>query len=434
MMKEILDFIIFQLLDKSTVFLGIIAFVGLLLQKKSWSEIVDGVIKTVIGLLIIVIGASTLLGSLGPVMKVLNTSLGIKGVVPANEAAFSIAMATPLANSITSTFLLGFALHLFFVFLLPWKHFKNVYLTAHMMLFLSTFLNLTLPVVLGISGMVLLVTSSVLCALYWTLTPAITRVIAKDFLGDDLTLGHHQQAGAFLATRVGKWFGNAKQDAENMELPESLGIFRDNTISMTILMGAIFVGVGLAVGQSALASVIGKDNWIIWLILNGFKFTAGIVVLLSGVRMFIGSIVPAFKGISQKVIPGAVPALDCPAVYPYSPVGAMIGFLSSVVAAVAVTAILIVGGAPIIVFPSPIIMFFDGCTIGVFGNKAGGWKGAMFAGFISSFIAHMGCVFLYPMMGPVFGSGLMFSNIDFTLIWLPILYLLKSIAPVFGAM
>lgn len=434
MMKEIIDFIIFQLLDKSTVFLGIIAFIGLLLQKKSWSEITDGVIKTVIGLLIIVIGASTLLGSLGPVMKVLNTSLGIKGVVPANEAAFSIAMATPLANSITSTFLLGFVLHLIFVFLLPWKQFKNVYLTAHMMLFLSTFLNLALPEVLGVSGIALIVTSSVLCALYWTLTPAITRVIAKDFLGNDLTLGHHQQAGAFLASLAGKWFGNARHDAENMKLPESLAIFRDNTISMTILMAAIFVGVGIAVGQPALASVAGKDNWIIWLVLNGFKFTAGIVVLLSGVRMFIGSIVPAFKGISEKLIPGAVPALDCPAIFPYSPVGAMIGFLSSVAAAIAVTAILIVSSATIIVFPSPIIMFFDGCTMGVFGNKAGGWKGAMFAGFISSFVAHMGIVFLYPMMGPIFGSGLMFSNIDFTLIWLPILYLLKSVAPFFGAM
>ena len=56
-MKEILDFIIFQLLDKATVFLGIVAFIGLWVQKKSWGEIVDGVIKTVIGLLIIVIGA-----------------------------------------------------------------------------------------------------------------------------------------------------------------------------------------------------------------------------------------------------------------------------------------------------------------------------------------------------------------------------------------
>lgn len=213
-MKEILDFIIFQLLDKATVFLGIVAFIGLWLQKKSWNEIVDGVIKTVIGLLIIVIGAGTLLGALGPVINILNSSLGVKGVVPANEAAFAIAMATPLANNITMTFLLGFAFHLLMVFVIPWKIFKNVYLTAHMMLFLSTFLNLTLPVVIGLSGTPLLIVSSVLCALYWTLTPGITRVLGKDFLGDDLTLGHHQQAGAYLASRIGTLFGDKSKDAD----------------------------------------------------------------------------------------------------------------------------------------------------------------------------------------------------------------------------
>ena len=431
-MKEILDFIIFQLLDKATVFLGIVAFVGLWLQKKSWSEIVDGVIKTVIGLLIIVIGAGTLLGSLGPVINILNSSLGVKGVVPANEAAFSVAMATPMANNITMTFLLGFGMHLLMVFLLPWKIFKNVYLTAHMMLFLSTFLNLSLPVVIGLSGTPLIVVSAFLCALYWTLSPGITRVIGREFLGDDLTLGHHQQAGAYLASRIGKYFGDKSQDAEDLELPPSLAIFRDNTISMTILMALIFLGIGIAVGQPAIAKLSGKNNWIIWLVLNGFQFTAGIVVLLSGVRMFIGSIVPAFKGISNKIIPGAVPALDSPAIYPYSPVGAMIGFVSSVAAALVVMVLLIVVKSPIIVFPSPIIMFFDGCAIGVFGNKFGGWKGAMYAGFISSFLAHIGCVFLYPLMGPVYGSGLMFSNIDFTLIWLPFLYLLKLIAPMLG--
>lgn len=430
-MNEILNFIIFQLLDKAPVFLALIAFVGLRLQKKSAGETLDGVIKTVIGLIIITIGAATLLGSMGPIMNTLNSSFGVKGVVPANEAAFSLAMAT-MANSITLTFLLGFILHLGLVFILPGKIFKNVYLTAHMMLFLATFLNLALPSVMKIAGTPLLILSSVLCALYWTLTPAITRVIGKDFLGDDLTLGHHQQAGAYLATKVARIFGNLEYDAEDLKLPKSISVFRDNTISMTILMGAIFLGIGIAAGQPAIAKIAGKDNWIIWLLLAAFRFTAGIVVLLSGVRMFIASIVPAFKGISERIIPNAVPALDSPAIYPYSPVGAMIGFLSSVVAAIVVTILLLIVRSPIIVFPSPIIMFFDGCAVGVFGNKFGGWRGSVAAGFVSSFLAHLGCVFIYPLMGPVYGSGLMFSNIDFTLIWLPLLYIVKFFATLFG--
>ena len=41
-------------------------------------------------------------------------------------------------------------------------------------------------------------------------------------------------------------------------------------------------------------------------------FVAGVLVLLQGVRMFLGEIIPAFKGISEKLIPGARPALDVP--------------------------------------------------------------------------------------------------------------------------
>lgn len=149
--------------------------------------------------------------------------------------------------------------------------------------------------------------------------------------------------------------------------------------------------------------------------------------MLVGVRMFLNSIIPAFKGISEKIIPNSVPALDCPIYYPYSTSGAMLGFLGSIPAGVIVTLLLIAVKSSIVVFPSPIILFFDGCTVGVFGNKYGGWKGALTAGFVSSFIAHIACVPLYPLMGSLYGSGLMFSNIDYAIFWLPVLYLFKLI-------
>jgi len=47
----------------------------------------------------------------------------------------------------------------------------------------------------------------------------------------------------------------------------------------------------------------------------------GITVLLVGVRMLIAEIVPAFRGIALKVVPDAVPALDCPVVFDFAPDG-----------------------------------------------------------------------------------------------------------------
>jgi PTS system ascorbate-specific IIC component len=430
-MNTFVEFIIFQILDKAPLFLGIVALIGLMLQRKKTSEVIDGTVKTIVGLLVITIGSGTLLKSLTPIMNKLNVTLGIQGVLPANEAAFGVAM-LKMANDVTLTFILGFLLHLFFVWIIPFKRCKNVYLTVHIQLFLATFMVLALPGALGISGFTLVITGAVLCALYWTLTPAITRKLGQHFIGDDLTLGHNQQAGAWLGSKIAKFCGNPAQDAEELKLPVFLAMFRDNTISLAFLMPLIFMGIGLAVGEKGITELSGKTNWIVWLLMQGLTFTSGVVILLVGVRMFIGSIVPAFKGISDRLLPDAVPALDCPALFPYSPTGAMLGFIASVAGALVVMGATIAFNCPIIVFPSPIIMFFDGCTIGVFGNKYGGYKGALVASFVTSIIAHAGVILLYPMMGSLYGSGLMFSNIDFSLIWLPILYVLKFIGAAFG--
>jgi len=61
--------------------------------------------------------------------------------------------------------------------------------------------------------------------------------------------------------------------------------------------------------------------------LTALGFTAGVLVLLQGVRMLIGEIVPAFKGIADRAIPGARPALDCPVIYPFAPNSLILGLI-----------------------------------------------------------------------------------------------------------
>ncbi len=47
--------------------------------------------------------------------------------------------------------------------------------------------------------------------------------------------------------------------------------------------------------------------------------------MLYGVRQLINQIIPAFQGISEKLIPGAVPAFDVPILFNYKPNAVIIG-------------------------------------------------------------------------------------------------------------
>lgn len=209
-------------------------------------------------------------------------------------------------------------------------------------------------------------------------------------------------------------------------------IFKDTTLSIALIMTIIFIVLGVLIGPSNIKGLAGDVNWVIHLFLQAIKFTAGFVILMNGVRMFIGSLVPAFKGISDKFLPGAIPALDVPVFYPFIQMGAMFGFLGSIAGTVLFLILSFVVHFQVWVFPSPIIMFFDGCLMGVFANKRGGWKAAILAGLVGGFITHLGFVFLYPLTSTLYGSGITYSNLDYALIWLPLLLIIKFVGGLFG--
>lgn len=63
---------------------------------------------------------------------------------------------------------------------------------------------------------------------------------------------------------------------------------------------------------SEAAEIFGDSNWILYSVINSITFSAGIYVVLSGVRMLIAEIVPAFKGISEKLVPNGKTGFGLP--------------------------------------------------------------------------------------------------------------------------
>ena len=121
-----------------------------------------------------------------------------------------------------------------------------------------------------------------------------------------------------------------------------------------------------------------------FILMSGLTFGAGLTVLLLGVRMMIAEIVPAFTGFQEKLIPNAVPAYDCPLLFPYAPNAVLIGFLISMT--VSVITIIVTSSLGIFkytVIPIVITCFFECGTATVVGNALGGRRGAYIAATIS---------------------------------------------------
>ena len=212
---------------------------------------------------------------------------------------------------------------------------------------------------------------------------------------NDVGFAHTSSLACYLASIFGKYVGDPKKEnAESMKLPGWLGIFKDINVSTSLVISLILLASAAAVvigpaDDAVVTGAAGSLAWPVWAVVTGLKFAAGIAVLLYGVRLFLAEVVPAFKGISDRVLPGAKPALDVPVVFSYAPTAVMIGFLSSTVVFLAFMLGFGAAGVAAII-PPMIMLFFPGGGAGVFGNAVGGWKGAGLGGAINGAILAVG--------------------------------------------
>ncbi len=383
---KILNLIMSDIFGTPALLIGIIAALGLLLQKKTFSEVLGGGVKTASGYLIIVGGAGivvSVLDFLGPVI----------------EAAFGLS--APVTSGIgyddflktwggytTAAAAVGFVVNLI---LARFTKFKYVYLTGHLMIWgAETVMAGLLVSYLDISPAISIPTIGIVLGLYWTFQPAIMNKYMKQVTGsDDLAFGHTSAIGCWLAAVLGKFVGKPEQSTEDIELPESLEIFKDTVISLSLVLGVFTIVVSLIAGPTVVGQFSGTTNYVIYALVQGFTFGAGISIMLYGVRLIIGELVPAFRGVSKVLVPGAKPALDCPIVFSYAPTAVVIGFLSSFVGFV--ISMLIIGAAGWgVIIPNMITVFFPGAAAGVFGNSTGGWKGAILGGLIMGVLLGFG--------------------------------------------
>lgn len=368
------------LLQTPAIVLGLVAFTGLILQKRKANQVFTGTLKTVLGLLILSGGAGLIVTALIPFSELFAEVFNLTGLVPFDEAVVGSLQSNVPVIARTSAVILaaGFLVNIILARFTPLKY---IFLTGHMMWILSVVLAFVLFDA-GYNETTIMVAGSILQGAFLTLLPAIAQPTMRKITGGNtIAYGHLTTIGVVSSAWVGKLFGDSSKDVEDVKLPESLSFFKDTSASVAIVMGVFYLGLALIAGPDKVAAYAGEQNYIVWGLLGSLGFTAGILVLLQGVRMFLGELVPSFKGIADKLVPGAIPALDCPAIFGFAPTALMIGFVTSIfgMSVGMVISGFVFGIVPLI---SIIGGFFTGGAAGIMGNAAGGPRGAMIAGFV----------------------------------------------------
>ena len=428
-----LDFII-NILATPAICVGLLAMVGLILQGKPVEEVVKGTIKTIVGFLVVSAGASYIqTGSLLAFGDLFNYAFNMQGVVPNNEAVISLALTKFGADS-AYIMVAGMILN---IVLARFSNLKYIFLTGHHTLYMACMLAVILSLC-GLSSWMLWIAGGCLLAFIcafspWYCAPTMEKIVETDELG----FGHFGGLGYWLSAQCGKLFkGKVNESTEDLNFPQRLTFLRDTTVSIGITMVIFFIvvtGVAVAKGLldvagdystlSALVSGDTKTHWLVWAITRGLDFSGAVYVILSGVRLIVSELVPAFKGIAEKLVPGAVPAIDCPVVFPYAPNAVLIGFLVSFVGGVVGLLVLaLVNKAfPVaMILPGVVPHFFCGATAGVFGNAEGGWRGCL----LGSFVHGLLITFLPAAVMPVFTNlgftSATFSDADFS--WMALVF------------
>lgn len=419
---------IISLLSTPAVLLGVVACIGLILQKKSVTEIFTGASKTLIGFLVFGIGASAMTGSLQNFNKLFQYGFGITGVIASPEAATALAQST-YGFEVSLTLILGFILNLVFARI---TRFKNIFFTTGHSLFFSCVLVLIMQAH-GFSSTVTILVAATILGFMSAALPQFCQPFMRDMTGgDEQAIGHFNMIGYGLSGYLGRIFSKHKEEStETIKFPGWLSIFRDFLMGLSIVMLILFYVATVKAGQTFTQELAGSQHWLVFPLVQAFTFVAGMSVLMTGVRMFLAEITAAFVIISEKYIPGSRPALDVPTVFPYAPNAVILGFISAYTAGL--LAIVVMASLPsvfpVVIIPAAHICFFSGGTAAVFGNSSGGWRGALLGSFVAGLLLAFLPTILYPVYGTLGIEGATFPNIDYNVVGTTLHKILQLIKP-----
>lgn len=400
-----------DVLSQPALLIGIMAFVGLVALKSPAHKVLTGTLGPILGYIMLSAGADFIVANLAPLGQMIEYGFNIQGVVPNNEAVVAAAQQL-LGVETMSILVLGLVLN---VVIARFTKYKYVFLTGHHSFFMACLLSAVLGAT-GLQGTLLIVVGGFLLGAWSAISPAIgQRYTQKVTDGDDVAMGHFGSLGYYLSAWVGSKVGSPDDSTEKIEIPEKWGFLRNTTIATAITMIFFYLVSAIVAGPEFVATLSDGTSPFLFAAMAGLKFAVGVAIVYAGVRMILADLIPAFQGIATKIIPNAVPAVDCAVFFTYAQTAVIIGFVCSFIGGVIGMLVLGFAGG-VLIIPGLVPHFFCGATAGIYGNATGGRKGAIIGSFVNGLAITFLPALLLPVLGELGFANTTFGDFDFALL------------------
>ncbi|MHC5230015.1 PTS ascorbate transporter subunit IIC [Enterococcus sp. LJL99] len=414
-MSTILDFLVSaweyfatNILTQPAYLIGFIVLLGYILLKRPVHECIAGFLKATVGYFILSVGSGGLVNNFRPILVGLKERFNLDAMV--TDPYFGQnAVDAGLMETFGKTFgdvmillLIAFVLNILLVRFQKYTKLRAVFTTGNVQVQqAATAFWILLFCFPDLGRIQVLVCMGLILGCYWAVSSNLTVDITQDLTeGAGFAIAHQQMFGVFIFAKLAEWMkkrdqrksksGKADRKLEDIELPGFLSMFNENMVATSLLMLFFFGIILLVLGQDYLVQaefMKPGQSFLFYIMTTSLNFAVYLAILQLGVRTFVDELTQSFQGISNTILPGAVPGIDVAATFGFgSPNAVTFGFLFGALGQFLMIALLIIFRSPTIVIAGFIPLFFDNAVIAVYANNRGGFKAACLFPFLSGII------------------------------------------------
>ncbi|OEH83207.1 PTS ascorbate transporter subunit IIC [Enterococcus rivorum] len=438
------DYFAANILTQPAFLIGFIVLLGYMLLRKPLYESIAGFLKATVGYLILTVGSGGLVNNFRPILVGLKERFNLDAMVIDpyfGQNAVTAGIEETFGRTFSDTMILlliAFVMNILLVRFKKYTKLRAVFTTGNVQIqqaatafwiLLFCFPDLGQIQILLIMGLIL--------GCYWAVGSNLTVDITQELTeGAGFAIAHQQMFGVYIFAKLSERMKKDKNNRklEDVQLPGFLSIFNENMVATSILMLFFFGIILVVLGPEYLIQaefMVEGQSFFFYILQTALYFAVYLAILQLGVRTFVSELTESFQGISNTLLPGAVPGIDVAATFGFgSPNAVTIGFLFGALGQFITIGLLILFKSPTIVIAGFIPLFFDNAVIAVFANNRGGFKAACIFPFISGIIQVLGSALIATFIGLSQYGGYI-GMFDWATVW-PIITLAMKFLGYFG--